>query len=274
MWRNSADVLGQEMFEVIDELDSAGYYSVLFPIESIYADYMPQAINSITNNQKIKYMIPVRPYLLSPQYLAMLSAGIEKIAPGRTIFNFIHGHLSDEEDLDGVIASSVDFSSKDNRRKHLEDFISTLKNIKIHDEPDFSECLISGGSQQILEIADRLKVDVATTYFNYLETYKDVHSRFSFDRIYTYVCILPRETDEEAAAVKLSIGSEIDPGGVLCGSYESIAKSLDELEKLRVTDLLISPAFDGGAAERQHLHRFAKYMASRSVRVNVDDPHF
>jgi alkanesulfonate monooxygenase SsuD/methylene tetrahydromethanopterin reductase-like flavin-dependent oxidoreductase (luciferase family) len=270
MWRNSPDILGQEMFEIIDELDSAGYYSVLFPIESVYADYMPQAINSIKSSQKIKYMIPIRPYLLSPQYLAMLSAGIEKISPGRTIFNFIHGHLSEDENLDGILASSVDFSIKDNRRNHLENFIGTLKNIKIHDDPDFSECIVSGGSQQILEIADRLQVDVATTYFNYLTNYKDRYSKFKFNKVYTYVCVLPRETDEEAEAVKAALGSKIDPGGALCGSYESIAKSLDEIEKLGATDLLISPAFDGGASERQHLHRFAKYVADRSVRVDID----
>lgn len=257
------------MPKIIAELDSLGYYSVLFPIESVRADYFPQAINSIDNSQKIKYMIPVRPYLLSPQYLAMLSSGVERIAPKRTIFNFIHGHIFEDEDFNGIIANSIDFSDSGNRRKHLEDFIRTLKNIKMDDEPNFSECVISGGSQEILEIADRLKIDVATSYFNFLANYKTRYSKFNFNKIYSQVCILPRETDEEAEAVRLSVGDEVDPGGILCGSYQSIAKSLDELEGMGVTDLLLSPAYYSGEEERVHLHKFAKYMTNRSVRVDV-----
>jgi alkanesulfonate monooxygenase SsuD/methylene tetrahydromethanopterin reductase-like flavin-dependent oxidoreductase (luciferase family) len=263
MWRNSSPISGTEMSQVIDELDSSGYYSILFPINSVSADYLPQAINSIKSDQKIKYMIPIRPYLLSPQYLAMLSSGIEKIAPGRTIFNFIHGHLSDEEDLDGVIASSVDFSNAGNRRDHLESFIRTLKNVNIYDPPDFSDCIISGGSQEILEIAERLGVDVATSYTNFLTNYDSKYSKFNFKKVFAQVCILARDTDEEAKFVEKSLGLEIDPTGVICGSYESIAKSLDKVEKLGVTDLLVSPAFNGGVSERQHLHKFAKYMTDR-----------
>lgn len=269
MWRNSSSISGQEMSQVIGELDSFGYYSVLFPIESVSADYLPQAVNSISGSQKIKYMIPIRPYLLSPQYLAMLSAGIEKIVSGRTIFNFIYGHLSEEENLRGVIASSTDFSSQSNRRAHLEEFVNTLKNIEMYDKPDFSECLISGGSQETLEIASRLGIDIATSYFNFLTNYDIRYSRFSFNRIYAQVSILPRETDEEAEVVRLSVGTEIDPGGVLCGSYETIARCFDKVEKMGITDMLLSPAFESDSAERQHLHGFAKYMASRSVRVNV-----
>jgi alkanesulfonate monooxygenase SsuD/methylene tetrahydromethanopterin reductase-like flavin-dependent oxidoreductase (luciferase family) len=257
------------MPQIIDELDTSGYYSVLFPIESVSADYLPQAIRSINSSQKIKYMIPIRPYLLSPQYLAMLSSGIEKIAPGRTIFNFIHGHLSEDENLDGVIASSVDFSNADNRKAHLEDFIHTLKNIKMYDQPDFSDCIVSGGSQEILEIANRLGVAVATSYTNYISNYEIRYSKFNFKKVYAQVCILSRETDEEAELVKNSLGATLDQTGVLCGSYKSVAESIYEAERMGVTDFLVSPAFNGGFAERQQIHKFLKYMTNESDRVNM-----
>jgi hypothetical protein len=273
MWRNSPPIVGEGMSKVINELEEADYYSVLFPIASTNADYLPQISASIKNNQKIKYMIPIRPYLLSPQYLAMLSSGIERIASGRTIFNFIHGHLYETENLDGIIFSSTDFSSSDNRRSHLEKFISTLKNIKMYDEADFSDFVVSGGSQEILKITERLGGDLATTYSNYLTNYKARYSNFNFKKVYAQVSILPRETEKEAELVRLSLGFWEDSTNVLCGSYDFIAKKIEEIEALGVTDLLIGNAFDGGKEERQRVHDFSKYFKAKHpeiINLNID----
>lgn len=259
MWRNSPSIAGSEVSEVVDELEEAGYYSILFPIKSTTADYLPRAISSMKAEQKIKYMIPVRPYLLSPQYLGMISAGIEAVVPGRTIFNFINGHISEDENLDGIIYSSIDFSNKGDRRLHLEEFIKTLSRIEMHEQPDFSEVLVSGGSLETLEITHKLGVGLATSYSSFMQNHYEFYSRFSFKRIYVQVCILLTDSQDDPRIAEVISNN---PSGVICGSYSEVSKKIQELESMGVTDLLISNAFDGGKEERLKIHNFVGSFSS------------
>jgi hypothetical protein len=259
MWRNSPSIAGSEVFEVVDELDKAGYYSILFPIKSTDADYLPRVISSMKPNQQIKYMIPIRPYLLSPQYLSMLSAGVEAVIPGRTIFNFINGHISEDENLDGIIYSSIDFSNKADRRRHLEDFIKILGRIKMHEQPDFSEILVSGGSLETLEVTHGLGAGLATSYSSFMQNHYEFYSGFSFKNIYVQVCILLTDSKDDP---KIAEAIANNPSGVIYGSYSDISNKIQELESMGVTDLLISNAFDGGKEERLKIHNFIGSFSS------------
>jgi pyruvoyl-dependent arginine decarboxylase (PvlArgDC) len=259
MWRNSPSIAGSEVSEVVDELDKAGYYSILFPIKSTNADYLPRVISSMKPDQQIKYMIPIRPYLLSPQYLSMLSAGIEAVIPGRTIFNFINGHIGEDENLDGIIYSSIDFSDKTDRRRHLEDFIKTLDRIKMHEQPDFSEILVSGGSLETLEVTHRLGVGLATSYSSFMQNHYEFYSKFNFKNIYVQVCILLTDSQGDSRVTEALANN---PSGVIYGSYSEISKKIQELESMGVTDLLISNAFDGGKEERRRIHSFVASFSS------------
>lgn len=258
MWRNSPPISSSEMSEVVDELNSAGYYSVLVPIKSTTADYLPKIISSMRADQKIKYMIPIRPYLLSPQYLGMISAGIEAVVPNRTIFNFINGHIEADENLDGIIYSSVDFSNKENRRDHLKDFVAALGCIEMHDRPDFSEMLISGGSLETIESAYRVGAGLATSYSSFMQNHRWAYSKVDLKKIFVQVCILVCDSESDPQVANAIANN---PSGIIYGSYEEIAEKIAELESMGVTDLLISNAFDGGREERLKIHNFvSKYL--------------
>jgi alkanesulfonate monooxygenase SsuD/methylene tetrahydromethanopterin reductase-like flavin-dependent oxidoreductase (luciferase family) len=266
MWRNSPSLFNFDMIDLISELDEVGYYSVLFPISSTNADYLPQAIRSINPDQSIKYMLPIRPYLLSPQYLAMISAGIEAIVPNRTMFNFIHGSLKRGESMSGIIHSSTNFYEKANRRSHLEDFVNTLHKLKIHDPVDFSESIISGGSLSTVEASQRLGIPLATSYSSLVSNHDSVYSKFSFEKMFVQVSILARETEEEAIAIEKSTNAiEQNPSGAICGSYQQVADELIRIRSLGVTDLLVSNAFDGGLEERGNVHKFVKYFRELGI---------
>jgi hypothetical protein len=263
MWRNSPPISNPEMSEVVDELDRAGYYSVLVPIKSTTADYLPRIISSMRANQKIKYMIPIRPYLLSPQYLGMISAGIEAVVPNRTIFNFINGHIEEDENLNGIIYNSVDFSNKENRRSHLEDFVKALGRIEMHDKTDFSEMLVSGGSLETIESAYRVGAGLATSYSSFMQNYHWAYSKVDLERIFVQVCILICDSGDDPLVAALTANN---PSGIIHGSYDEIVEKITELESMGVTDLLISNAFDGGKEERLKIHNFvSKYLASGQV---------
>ena len=259
MWRNSPSISGSEVSEVVNELDEAGYYSILFPIKSTTADYLPRVISSIKAEQKIKYMIPIRPYLLSPQYLGMLSAGIEAVVPGRTIFNFINGHIDTDENLDGIIYSSINFSDKSDRRRHLEEFIETLGHIKMQEQPDFSEVLVSGGSLETLEVTHRVGAGLATSYSSFMQNHYEFYSRFSFKSIYVQVCILLTNSEDDP---KIAEAIANNPSGVIYGSQSEVSRKIQELESMGVTDLLVSNAFDGGKEERLKIHKFVGSFSS------------
>jgi hypothetical protein len=47
--------------------------------------------------KKIKYMIALRPYNISPQYLTMINQSINQIMPDRLQINFISGYIKPHE---------------------------------------------------------------------------------------------------------------------------------------------------------------------------------
>jgi hypothetical protein len=189
----------------------------------------------------------------------MISAGIEAVVPGRTIFNFINGHISGDENLDGIIYSSIDFSNKSDRRRHLEEFIETLGRIEMHEQPDFSEVLVSGGSLETLEITHKLGVGLATSYSSFMQNNYEFYSEFDFKNIYVQVCIFLTDFQDDPRIAEVIANN---PSGVIHGSYSEVSRKIQELESMGVTDLLISNAFDGGKEERLKIHNFISSFSS------------
>lgn len=271
MWRHSKDPVGDEVLDIMDELDSAGYYSVLFTVHSRMADFFPKAAYSINRNQKIKYMMAVRPYLFSPQYFKTLMIGLNDIQPDRFIINWVHGQLGEKENFNGILDLQDDLFNPSERKKYLKRFVETLSHADTYNSFVMPESLLSGGSPEGVALAEELGMHSANGYDSFVgggyKNYADKH----FDKIFIQVSLLVRDTDHEAAdAYERLVPEDLKGSNIIFGSPETIMNKLSELRDLGATDLLISNSFPGEKEERDIIHKFVKQMLKSGFFVGQD----
>jgi hypothetical protein len=118
------------------ELEESGFKGVLLPYASDIGDYTVQVARAMNVNQKLKYIIAIRPYTISPQHLATTIKSLNSIDSDRIWINFVVGQILDEEkNIGGIIGKPNDLSSQDERRNYLLDYIpiffKTCKNLEI-----------------------------------------------------------------------------------------------------------------------------------------------
>ena len=79
-------------------LDKIGYYSMLLVYDSGSEDQWIKCASVVSKNQKIKFMIAMRPYALSPEYFAKMTIAFNNIVPEKLIFNVVNGWFQEQED--------------------------------------------------------------------------------------------------------------------------------------------------------------------------------
>jgi hypothetical protein len=106
------------------ELEDAGFSGILLPYAVDVGDYFIQVATSISNDQKLKYIIAIRPYTISPQHLAMIIKSLNVVASDRLWINFVSGQiLDDEKEIGGIIGDINDKSLPEDRRKYLQEYV-------------------------------------------------------------------------------------------------------------------------------------------------------
>ena len=97
----------EELKTLSNVLEFAGYYSTLTVYHSQIPDYWIKIANIINPDHKLKYMIAMRTYAISPEYCAMMCEAFNELSPNRLILNIAAGDIqSDETSVSDVVAIS------------------------------------------------------------------------------------------------------------------------------------------------------------------------
>jgi hypothetical protein len=116
---------------VSEDLESAGFSGILFPFSAYGDDAFVSIARNIKPDKKIKYMVAVRPYTISPQYLNKIAKSINKISNGRILVNFVTGWVyDDEKSVGGVHGKINDSSPSIERSNYLIEYIKTVNEMK------------------------------------------------------------------------------------------------------------------------------------------------
>lgn len=224
-----------------EELDPYGYESVLFTVHSRLGDMWTRLSSSVNKNHKFKYMIAVRPYLFSPQYLAMLIASFNQISNNRLMLNLVHGIIGPKETFDGIMHGEQ-LHDNNYRKEYAKQFMHKFLNeTNVYIPYEMPEILVSGSSKESLDLAKETSDIVATFYESFMEDPEKFTSR-KFKKIFIFLSVLVRETDEAAEQEVANIPEEnrTTDSSPIYGSKETLTKKFLELEKLGVTDILFS----------------------------------
>ena len=113
--------------ELSEELEDNGFSGVLFTYSFFNDDYFVKIANAIDSNKKIKYMVAIRPYAISAQYLCMINNAFKKISKDRIVINIITGWVHDQEKSIGGIQGNVnDLSNNIDRSNYLIEYVKSL----------------------------------------------------------------------------------------------------------------------------------------------------
>jgi len=165
-----ADTSVSGLQKLSKELDDVGYYSMLLTYDSVVSDNWIKTAKAIDENQKIKYMIAIRTYAISPEYCVMMSKGFNEISENRLILNVTSGNFQPHENpINNLIYINDQVDTREKRIAYTKKWIKKYK--ELYNELNIPEIVISGHSPET--------TDIAKNYADYhLTSYKHVGSFF------------------------------------------------------------------------------------------------
>lgn len=217
--------------KMVDYLDEHRYYSVLFAYHNQVPDIFLK-LSNITSNQKIKFMVALRPRALSPEYFSMMVSSFNQITPKGLIVNIIHGSLSDSENEVGVIDDCQTFSSRDGILGHTKKFLKIIKQNSLFQSSN-TELVVSGTSLDTIEIANNYADYWATDYRGLVK-----RKHFNGEKIMLSVDILILKDGESRAGYLNKYGYR--PSNLKILFENEVLDFIRSLANFGVTDLMLS----------------------------------
>jgi alkanesulfonate monooxygenase SsuD/methylene tetrahydromethanopterin reductase-like flavin-dependent oxidoreductase (luciferase family) len=252
--------------EISSILDDAGYYSVLLTYHSLKSDAWIKCARALNIDHKIKYMIAIRTYAISPEYFSMMCNAFEEIAPDRLMFNIVSGDIHEEESsvYDVIyINDLIDTSQK--RLDYTNEWIKKLKSInKIKKIP---EIVMAGLSEKTLSLAREHSAYTLCMVDNYKDS---VEKFYNNDKKIVAAQIVIRENNEDAKKfVELNVGEKHKQSWTIFGSELQITKEFDYLESIGVTDIMLR--CNNSDTQQNLVHEFVKkYNIKRNGIIKHD----
>jgi hypothetical protein len=180
-------------FKTLSEsLEDVGFTGILFPTSAGSDDYLIHIARNIDTKRKIKYMVAIRPYTVSPQYIVKTNKSINKISDSRILINFVTGHVGDEEkSVGGILGDINDLSSNIERSNYLISYLKELNKIK-KNTPDF---YISVTNEFVFDAAKESKVLIPYSWYKI--------NRFDLSPKLSMIHISPiiRESEEQIKTI-------------------------------------------------------------------------
>ena len=151
----------------IDELEDSHCDGILFTYRQWQGDFFTFVARTMKLDQKIKYMIAIRPHALSAQYLCMINQSINEIQPERLQVNIIAGHIkSDEVDFGGILGTVTDASSIPDRTNYMIDYLKELRDMESNGV-QIPECYVTCTNIHSLEAVAKLGYNIIFPYREY-----------------------------------------------------------------------------------------------------------
>lgn len=191
--------------ETASKLEDHNFDGVMFTYDATQGDMFVRAAKDLRLDEKIKYLIAIRPYTISPQYLQTISDSIDEIDVGRLQLNFISGYIKDHESHIGGIVGDIDDNSESvDKSNYMISFLDTLNKMSVNKKPlDF---YVSTTNSYVFEEAKKNKNKIILPYHIYKrgfwsDVYKDPSLKIplsiqNMDIMITMTPII-RETEEE-----------------------------------------------------------------------------
>ena len=87
----------QDIKIMSEQLDKYNYYSMLLTYHSKNSDLLIKSLLAADKNINLKFMLAIRTYAISPEYLSMICNSYNQSFPSKLILNITSGDIHSEE---------------------------------------------------------------------------------------------------------------------------------------------------------------------------------
>jgi hypothetical protein len=213
-------------------------------------DFFTQIARTINTDEQFKYMVAVRPYGISPQYLCMINDSINDIDKNRLEINLIPGWAKeDEKNPGGILGEVNDASLKIDKFNYLIEYVDVLESID-KDTPDY---YISVADESMISKTLKHNSKLLINYPDYKNKTYDMKNR----DIMIYIWVILRETEEELDIVRKQNSAEhYQYYRIEYLTYKQFDKIIAELKDNGIDKLLFYTYWD--EEERKRINNFVK----------------
>ena len=227
-WMQKYSKTPSELRKTLIKIDEVGYESVLVTFNTGMSDPFTKCANAFIPNQKTKFMVAIRPYVLAPAYLLMIIKTFNQICKDFLILNIVTG-TSDEENL---IFGQL--TSLQERKIYAGKFVENMKSV--NNQHNFCKgglptIFFSGGSDENINNA----AEYGDGLIYLLEDHLINPSRFDIIKgrkilkIFLIIC----ETQDEANLIYSGVdGPQV--GNSIYGTKDYVKQKLLELQNFEI----------------------------------------
>ena len=151
---------------IAKELEKFGFFAILLPYTETSGDNFIRIAKTIEKDKAIKYMVAIRPYTISPQYLSGICSSLEEFAKERIMINFVVGSPSEIGKKETILGEITDISDHFAKREYLAKYVQIFKDINSHNT---TKICISGGSKEVISVTESLADYGIIAYSKYLQ---------------------------------------------------------------------------------------------------------
>jgi len=225
------------------EIDGYGYYSTLLVYHSRMPDNFIKVARALSKNEKVKYMLAIRTYAISPEYMAMICKSFSEIADNKLMLNIVSGDIhKDENTINDLVMISELLDTPEKRLVYTKQWMDKFLNIKDFDKKP--EIVMSGHS----DITRSMAVEYNAIHLSMYDMYKKYiqeESAIVNPKQMVSLSFVVRETQEEADIFFSSL-KDNEKLWTIPGNKQTIKNFVKELDLLGITDILISGHVDDG----------------------------
>lgn len=137
-------------------LEQNNFSGVMYTYDPTEGDMFTRVAREIKTDGKIKYLVAIRPYTISPQYLYAITQSINEIAPNRLQINVVPGYIKDhEKNIGGILGEVNDLSKSLDRSNYTIEFINSLY--------EMSDGILATETAEGKKLENTLDVYISTT---------------------------------------------------------------------------------------------------------------
>jgi len=230
--------------DLIDELIDSKFKGILFVYNAEAKDYFSIVARKSKKEEDFVYIVAVRPYVISPQYISMIFRSFNYMGLNNLRLNLISGYIKDnEKDFGGILGSVNDQSSSIDKSKYLIEYIKVLQNLnkelekKILPNIDY---YVSTTNSFVFDAAEKDKMIL--NYYHYIE---DIN-RYKNKNIMVVLGPILRETEEELRIAEEEYALTKNDNTIFCKEQE-LNEIINNLSECGVKEILF-----GGWPEQEN----------------------
>ena len=247
----------ESLIDLSNKVEQIGYKSLLLVYDSFLDNTIVNVSSTINKDHTFKYIIAVRTYAVSPEFLASAYESFEKMAPGRVTFNIIPGNIKFQEtSLNDVVFIEDKIKTKEQRDIYTLEWLKKYNKLSIKKNLpplmlsghsiDFQKASIEYGLYNIIQMSD------------FLNQYNNILLKNN-NQMISAAILIKDYIDENNKEISYVLKTHQDY--TLYGNEIDIVNQINQLELKGVSDILVHSLPVGHKSSK--IHEFIKKINDR-----------